>query len=164
MSRMICGENAESLMEFVAGRLDAEAQARMERHLESCSACRELAAGQRAVWETLDGWKAAPVSPDFDRRLYARIEQPISWRDRLIGSFRPATLRWGLPLAATAGLVVMAGMILVDRSGGVRPAPEKASIQLETLRPDQAEGALEDMEMLQEIDGVVRPAAAASTM
>jgi anti-sigma factor RsiW len=161
---MICGENADSLMEFVAGRLDAEATARVGLHLETCAACRELAAGQRAVWETLDSWKAAPVSPDFDRRLYARIEREVSWWDRVLSPFRPAMLRWGLPLAATAGLVVMAGVILVDRSGGVRSAPQKASIQLETLRPDQAEGALEDMEMLQEINGVVRPDPAASTM
>jgi len=164
MSQMICGEYAETLMEFVAGRLDAEAKARVERHLESCSACRELADGQQAVWENLDAWEAPPVSADFDRRLYARIERDVSWWDRALRPFRPSMLRWGLPLAAAAGLVVMAGVILVDRSAGVRSAPQKASIQLETLRPDQAEGALEDLEMLQAINGVVRPDPAASKM
>ena len=58
----------------------------------------------------------------------------------------------------------MAGIIVLDRSALVRPAPEKASVQLESLRPEQAEGALEDMQMLQEINGLVRPDAAASTM
>ena len=164
MNRMICGEYAETLMEFVADRLDTDARARMELHLESCPACRELAAGQRAVWETLDGWKAAPAPADFDRRLYARIEREGSWWDRMLSPFRPAVLRWGLPAAAAAGLVVMAGIMVVDRSVEVRPVPEKASIQLDSLRPDQAESALEDMEMLREMNGVVRPDPAASTM
>ena len=59
MSRMECGENADLLLEFAAGRLDAEAQARLDRHLEVCPACRELAGGQRAVWAALDAWEAA---------------------------------------------------------------------------------------------------------
>jgi anti-sigma factor RsiW len=164
MTHITCGENAESLMAFVASRLGAEAMERTERHLEVCPACRELAAGQRAVWETLGAWEAPPVSADFDRRLYARIEREVSWWDRALRPFRPATIRWGLPVAAAAGLVVMAGAILVDRSAGVRSAPQKASIQLDSLRPDQAESALEDMEMLQEINGVVRPDPAASSM
>jgi anti-sigma factor RsiW len=151
-------------MEFVAGRLDADATARIEVHLESCPACRELAAGQRAVWETLDGWKAAPVSAGFDSRLYARIAQDVSWWDRALRPFRPSMFRWGLPVAAAAGLVVMAGVMIVDHSSGVSSAPRKASVQLETLRPDQAESALEDMEMLREIDGLVRPDPSASTM
>src|ERR1035441_4128551 len=56
----------------------------------------------------------------------------------------PALGRRGLPIAAAASLIVMAGIILVDRSTLVRPAPEKASVQLESLRPEQAESALED--------------------
>jgi hypothetical protein len=35
---------------------------------------------------------------------------------------------------------------------------------VESLRPDQVEGALEDMEMLREINGLVRPDSAGSTM
>jgi anti-sigma factor RsiW len=160
---MDCGENADLVLEFVAGRLDAEAAARLERHLEVCPACREFAGGQRAVWEALDAWEAAPVSPDFDRRLYRRIEREISWWDRILGPFRPALVRRGLPIAAAAGLALMAAIIVVDRSA-VRPAPRKASIQVESLRPDQAESALEDMQMLQEINGLVRPDSAASSM
>jgi hypothetical protein len=35
---------------------------------------------------------------------------------------------------------------------------------VESLRPDQAQNAIEDMEMLQEINGLVGPASAASKM
>ena len=163
MSRMECGENADLLLKFAAGRLDAEARARIERHMEVCPACREFAGGQRAVWEALDAWESAPVSPDFDRHLYRRIEREVSWWDRVLRPFRPALIRRGLPIAAAAGLALMAG-IVVDRSIVVRPAPEKSSIQVESLRPDQVESAVEDMEMLQEINGLVRPDSAESTM
>jgi anti-sigma factor RsiW len=163
MSRMECGENADLLLKFAAGRLDAEARARLERHMEVCPACREFAGGQRAVWEALDAWESAPVSPDFDRHLYRRIEREVSWWDRVLRPFRPALIRRGLPIAAAAGLALMAG-IVVDRSIVVRPAPEKSSIQVESLRPDQVESAVEDMEMLQEINGLVRPDSAESTM
>src|ERR1035438_3982547 len=88
MSRMECGENADLLLEFAAGRLDEEARMRLERHTEVCPACREFASGQRAVWEALDAWESAPVSPDFDRRLYGRIEREVSWWDRILGPFR----------------------------------------------------------------------------
>ena len=163
MSRMECGENADLLLKFAAGRLDAEARAHLERHMEVCPACCEFAGGQRAVWEALDAWESAPVSPDFDRHLYRRIEREVSWWDRVLRPFRPALIRRGLPIAAAAGLALMAG-IVVDRSIVVRPAPEKSSIQVESLRPDQVESAVEDMEMLQEINGLVRPDSAESTM
>jgi anti-sigma factor RsiW len=163
MSRMECGENADALLQFAAGRLDAEATARLERHMEVCPACREFAGGQRAVWEALGAWESSPVSPDFDRRLYRRIEREVSWWDRALRPFRPALIRRGLPIAAAAGLALMAG-IVVDRSTVVRPAPETPSIQVESLRPDQVESALEDMEMLREINGLVRPDSAGSTM
>jgi len=164
MSRMECGENADLLLEFAAGRLDTEAKARLENHLETCPACRELAGGHRAVWEALDAWEAQPVSADFDRRLYSRIEREPSWRDRLAELFRPALVRRGLPIAAAACLVVLVGVIGVERSANVAPAPQNTAVQLETLRPDQAESALQDMEMLRQVDGLVRPDAAASKM
>jgi anti-sigma factor RsiW len=163
MSRMECGENADLLLQFAAGRLDAEASASLERHMQVCPACRGFADGQRAVWEALDAWESAPVSPDFDRRLYRRIEREVSWWDRVLRPFRPAPIRRALPIAAAAGLALMAGIVMV-RSPVVRPPPEKPSIQVESLRPDQVEGALEDMEMLREINGLVRPDSAGSTM
>ena len=157
MSRMICGENADSLMEFVAGRLDAEATARVGLHLETCAACRELAAGQRAVWETLDSWKAAPVSPDFDRRLYARIGQDGSswthWWNRFMRPLNPL-FRHSVPIAAAAGVIVMAGL-LMNRPPAIPASPVPHSAQVEALQPEQVESALDDMEMLRQFNHLV---------
>ena len=81
-------EHAQWLLDYRAGKLEPELAARLEEHIATCGACREFARGQRAVWEALDSWEAAPVSTDFDRRLYQRIEAQVSWWDLLIRPFR----------------------------------------------------------------------------
>ena len=63
-------ENADLLLSYSARRLNPEATAILEAHMEICPTCREFRDGQRALWEALDQWEARPVSPDFDRRLY----------------------------------------------------------------------------------------------
>ena len=82
-------EGPALLLAYGSRRLDAHAAAALEQHLESCSACREFVAGQSAVWNALDLWEAAPVSPDFDRRLYRRIEEQVAWWELLLRPFRP---------------------------------------------------------------------------
>src|SRR5579885_207099 len=64
-------EGARVLIEYCAGALDPVQAAEVERHLESCTDCRELAEKRMELWEALDGWKAPQVSADFDARLYA---------------------------------------------------------------------------------------------
>jgi hypothetical protein len=149
-------ESAEMLLAYCACKLDAENTALLERHIELCPACQEFAKGQRALWEALDNWEAAAVSPDFDRRLYQRIEKEVSWWDLLIRPFRPmlapkmfappVLIRQGLPIAAAACVVVMAGALL-QRPAEVRPVRVE-SAQLESVQPEQVEQALEAMQML----------------
>jgi len=151
-------ENAQVLLDYGARKLDAERTATLERHMAACDGCREFAAGQRAMWEALDGWEAAPVSPDFDRKLYQRIEQQLSeqatWRELLVRPFRPLMVRRGLPVAAAACLLVIAG-VLIDRPAN-SPAPQKGVSQVEAVQPEQVEQALETMEMLSEFSHHVR--------
>lgn len=149
-------EHAELLLAYGSGSLDAERRAMLEEHMRNCPSCRELAGGQKAVWEALDTWEAAPVSLDFDRRLYQRIQQEVSWWDLLMRPFRPLLLRQGLPIAATAGLVLTAGLMFqhparVSRSS----APESA--QVEAMPPELVEHAVDEMEMIREFNRLVRP-------
>src|SRR5579884_12266 len=67
------GMNHDLLVEWAAGRLSPAEKAIIERHLGECAPCREAAEAQRAVWNALDQWQPAPVSDNFDQRLYARI-------------------------------------------------------------------------------------------
>jgi hypothetical protein len=149
-------EHAEWLLLYGSRNLDAERTAMLEEHMRACPSCREFAGGQRAVWEALDTWEAAPVSMDFDRRLYQRIQQEVSWWDLLMRPFRPLLFRQGLPIAATAGLVLVAALMFQHPTNVSRSAaPESA--QVEAMPPEQVEHALDEMEMIREFNRLVRP-------
>jgi len=137
-------EDSAILVEYSARKLNAAETARVDEHLKACPDCRGIAEGQRAVWEAMDGWEAAPVSPDFDRRLYQRIEKEVSWLERLMRPFRPLFVRHGLPIAATACLLLVAGVLLQ------RPSDAPVSGGKPEISAEQAESALQEMEMLRE--------------
>jgi anti-sigma factor RsiW len=151
------GENAGHLLDYAAGKLKTGARAQMERHIEACPACREFAGAQQAVWQALEDWGPAEVSLDFDRRLYARIEQDVSWWTRwwtdLLRPLNPL-FRHSVPIAAAAGVVIMAGL-LMNRPATVPVSPAPQSAQVEALQPEQVESALDDMEMLREFNHLV---------
>ena len=128
---------AETLLAYTGGKLDRETAAVVERHLQGCAACREWVAGQKAVWHALDAWEAAPVSPGFDSRLYERIEEeraPRWWRPAF--GWRPALS------VALASLVIGAALLIQP------PRPPS----VETLDADRIERALDDVEMLRQLD------------
>jgi anti-sigma factor RsiW len=141
--------NSEKLVAYAAGELDRKTSAAIERHLSACPACRSLAAEQAALWNTLDIWEAPPVSSDFDRLLYRRIrdEVRLSWWERLSRPFRPMPLRQALPLGATACLLVIAVFLVQqpDRLAPVHPSGE-------SVRADQVERTLDDLELLRQFD------------
>ena len=149
---METGEVA-GLLAYSSRKLSPATTALLERHVGSCSACREFVAGQQGVWQALDGWEAPAIAVDFDRRLYQRIEQEASWLDRLMRPLRPLLLRKEMPIAAAACLVIAAGLI-AERPGAVMPSATSA--QVETLQPEQVEHAFDDLQMLSEFSYAVR--------
>jgi hypothetical protein len=137
-------QSAELIVGYGARTLDPETTAAFERHLESCPACCKLAAAQAAVWSALDDpeWLELPVSPDFDRRLFQRIEQAENragwlWR-RLV------------PVAALAGLVVAATLQFSQPQTVRVPQAPQAAVQIE-----QVEHALDDMDLLNQLGAAV---------
>jgi hypothetical protein len=138
----------------MARRLDAPQVAAMAEHAFACPACREWMAEVGAVRQGLDGWEAPPVSADFDRRLFARVEREVPWWDVLLRPFRPAMGSRALPIAAAAGLLIAAGL-WIGRPGAVPVLSVPASAQMEPLHPDQAQHALEEMDMMQEFSKMV---------
>src|SRR5580698_3855388 len=146
-------ENAGLLLDYAAGKLKADVRMQLEQHIAVCPACREFAGGQQRVWQALEEWEPADVSMDFDRRLYARIEQNVPWWTRLLQPLNPL-FRHAVPIAAAAGLVIMAGL-LMNHPAGVPAAPASQSAQVEALQPEQLQNALDDMEMLREFNHLV---------
>ncbi len=155
-------DTADQLLAYCARKLDPESTAVLERHMETCAACREFAEGQRLVWEALDEWEVMPVSADFNRRLYRRIDEQVSWFDRFMRPVRPMLVRQGLPIAAAACLVIMAG-VLLERPAE-KPAVDPAAVQVDSVQPDQVEHALEDMELLRDFHLTVRADASQTRM
>jgi len=154
-------ESSAELLAYCSGRLDSEMAAPLVRHLETCAACRQFVDDQSAVWQALDVWEPEPVSADFDRRLYQRIEQQVSWWDLLLRPFRPLVWHQGVSIAAAAGVLIMAG-VLLDQKAVVAPNPSQESAQIEALQPDQVEHAIDEVEMLNQFNHLMRTESADS--
>jgi len=147
MNCPIGDRNPETLVAYAAGTLDPETGRALEQHLAGCAACRSMVADQTAVWKALDAWEAPAISPDFDRRLYRRIDEGVrfSWWERLTRPFRPMPLRQALPLTVSAGLLLMAGLLLQQ------PRPTApVSRQGEIVRANQVERTLDDLDLLRQ--------------
>ena len=152
MSCPIYDESPDLLMDFAAGKLDWESKQQMELHVHKCELCREALAAQTMVWKALDEWDAAPVSMDFDSRLYARIETQHSsvWgklKSLLIPqsgwfSWQPALGMAGVALLV-AGTFVMRQPVVTDGNGD--------AVMLESREIEQAERALDDVEMVDKL-------------
>ena len=137
------GNGAEVVIGYVARTLGAEADSEFQRHMGTCSKCREAVAAQEAVWSALDAWGPVPVSPDFDYKLLRRIAEEergawwrsLDWPQRW---WRPA-----MPVAAACAF--LAGAFLLQH-----PAPtisQEAQTQPK-LEIEQVEHALDDMDLL----------------
>ncbi|MFN7992824.1 MAG: zf-HC2 domain-containing protein [Bryobacteraceae bacterium] len=152
---------SEALIAFAAGELEADAAVELERHLESCAACRSFADEQMALWNALDTWKPPAISADFDQRLYRRIREETSrhWWQRLLFPLEAMPMRQVFPLAAAACLLLIAS-IMIQRPGNVGPAAPRA----EEVRAEQVERTLDDLELLRQFGSAVRPDSAHSEM
>ena len=128
--------SAEILLEYCAGTLDPDRTLEFEKHAAECAECGRQVASQRALWETLDQWTPAEISPDFDARLYARIareEAAPRWRRWFTWGWKPALVTAGAGAAIVIGLFVR------------QPQPPSRT---DIVDIDQVEHALEDLDML----------------
>lgn len=144
-------------MALSSRRLDTGRAAALEEHVAGCADCSAWLREQRTVSAALDLWDAPPVSADFDRRLYRRIEQEVPWWDFLVRPFRPVFGAQWAPVAVAAALMVAVGL-WVERPGETPAIPAKA--QIEALPPEQAADALQEMQVMQDFSNLIQPDAA----
>jgi hypothetical protein len=123
--------------------------------------CREFVREQRVVWDALDGWEAAPVSADFDRRLYARMEAEGSWWQRMRARMGTLLIYRALPVTAAACLVLVG--VLLERPSPPRVPPQPMA-QVDGLQPEQVVNALDEMEVLDQFNHLVKPESSTSKM
>lgn len=153
----------EVLLAYSFRKLDAAVLSLLESHVETCSACREFVQAQRAVSDALDAWQAAPVSADFDRRLYQRIDQQVTWFERIMRPFQSLAVRRAIPIAASAGVVLMAGL-LIQRTPMTPQGSQRDTAQMEALQPEQLVLALDEMDTLSQLSRPVHAEGSDSAM
>ena len=138
-------EATDLLLSYCARTLDPEAESRLKKHLVECSECRELVKAQQAVWDALGEWEPVEVSPEFDRKLFARIaeEERTPWWSYLLRPVRSFALKPALPLAA-ACLTLAAALVM--RTPGVIESPVQS--KMEKVDIEQVERTLDDLDML----------------
>src|SRR5208283_2346762 len=95
-------ETGDVLLDYAAGRLNTVSAARLEKHMASCAECAAFSREQAMVWDALDAWKPAPVSLDFNRRLWQRIDaaEAEPWYRRLAAVLRATPWKPAIPLTA----------------------------------------------------------------
>jgi anti-sigma factor RsiW len=149
------GKMMEVLLDYPAGRLEPGMRAALEQHLAGCSACRDAVEIQAAVWNTLDAWDPAPVSLDFNRRLWQKIDQKAA-QPWYAGALTIATWKPMLPTALLA-LVVVAGGFFFERphERPMQSVPANNGVSLTEV--DQAVSTLDDLQLLQQLDSVTLP-------
>ncbi|HXP83878.1 MAG TPA: zf-HC2 domain-containing protein [Bryobacteraceae bacterium] len=140
-------QGAEILTEHLAGTLDRDREAELERHAKDCPDCRRML----EVWDRLDEFPAPALSEDFDHRLYARIanEARMPWWRRM---WLPTASLWRplwrpvLPLATACAVLALALLVRnPDPNEGVKQVRIEQSGGPEI---EQVVQALDDLELL----------------
>jgi anti-sigma factor RsiW len=157
-------ETSDILLDYAAGRLEGEKVVALERHMDSCGKCAAFRGSQSAIWDALDAWQAPPVSQDFNRRLWQRIEAAEAqkpWYAQLGGAIRFGSWKAAIPLAAAA-LVLVAGLVLDHPRTKTAPPATAAAPSVSVTEADQLEQTLDDVQLLNQLDataGMDKPAA-----
>ena len=150
---MESGGNADFLLDYAAGKLKAEARAQMERIWQAARLAASLRAANKPYgrrWTLGNRLRSQWIStvacmPASTNRPPGGPVSP--------GRSNPL-FRHALPIGAAAGVVLVAGL-LMNRPAAIAVAPVEESAQVETLQPEQVEHALDDIEMLRELNQMV---------
>ncbi len=148
-------EDADLLLSFCAQTLEPEKSAPLLRHIAECADCRAATEAQLAVWDMLDSWEAAPISSDFDAKLYARLEleQPnLSWWRRITQPL--SALSWKPAFSIGTACIAMIAVFLIrsPQSTQFVPADSSSQVRIEKVDIEAVERSLDDMDMLTQIE------------
>jgi|HubBroStandDraft_2_1064218.scaffolds.fasta_scaffold648466_1 hypothetical protein len=144
-------EDAEILLDYCAQTLSPLQTAEFDVHLKQCADCSRLVEAQKEVWGALEAWAPAPVSVNFDVRLYARIAEEQAapaWQLWLRRIFQPALpyplWKSAVPLIAACALLAVGLTVrMPEATHAVQPQLRADKVDIE-----QVEQALEDFDIL----------------
>lgn len=144
-------EDAEILLDYCAQTLSPVQTAEFEIHLKQCADCSRLVEAQKEVWGALDAWTPAPVSVNFDARLYARIAEEQAapgWRLWLRRIFQPALpyplWKSAVPLIAACALLAVGLSVRMPQAAN----PVQPQLHADKVDIEKVEQTLEDFDIL----------------
>jgi anti-sigma factor RsiW len=152
----------DMLPDYIAGRLNRAQASRFEAHAEHCARCGAMRMSQAAVWQSLDEWKPAAVSAGFNRELWRRIDadaRQSSWTRDLAAALEFNFWKRLAPLAVAVALIATGFMF--DHAGkqpGTHQPDSPSSIVVTASEADQLDRALDDIQLLHEVDAPAEPA------
>jgi anti-sigma factor RsiW len=144
------------LLGYIAGRLNRTQTLLFEAHTDQCARCAALRISQAAVWQSLDEWKPAPVSAGFNRELWRRIDADAhqsSWTRELAAALQFNFWKRLAPLAVAVALIATG--FVFDHAGkqvATVQTNSPASIIVTASEADQLDRALDDIQLLHEVD------------
>lgn len=150
----------ELLLDYVAQRRNELLSNQLQLHLEQCAECRHFVEEQAKLWTVLEQWEPAEVSPEFDKRLIARIEAEKNktiwqrWFEQLkLVLVKPA-------LAAGVAIALLLGVVYFSRTPG-EPVAGRQEVAVkngstENVDVEQLEQFLRDVEMLKELNELAK--------
>jgi len=147
-------DNTGILLDYCARKLSPEMTIVFENHMESCADCRSFSEAQRSAWEALDAWEPAPISEDFDKILYRRIEQHENsgWFTKLWHRtvWQPAFSGSTLSIGTACVTAIVAVMLYLPMN---KPAVDLQApqVKIESSDLEQLENTLEDIEMFKQL-------------
>ena len=157
-----------TLVEYAAGRLLGRNAREVASHTNRCTACSAFALEQSKLFDLMDLWEPAPVSMAFNRKLYARIQESSgsSWVSVLERVLNGLVARPAFPIAALSILVIAGLYIDRPQVGAVSTrsvsAPIKTSPAVSPNDAEQLDKALDDLQLLHQLDLVKDEAGNAS--
>lgn len=158
-------ETIDVLLDYSAGRLDRVRSALLEEHIVVCADCAAFRAGQSEVWQVLDAWEPEPVSLDFNRRMWQKIDAAAAapWYRKLADSLRMGAWKPALPL--TVAVVLVAAGFVMDHRTATPNAPSVASSAVVSVTDaDQLEKTLDDIQLLRQLDAAAGEPNSSKTM
>ncbi|HEU0122297.1 MAG TPA: hypothetical protein VFQ91_17335 [Bryobacteraceae bacterium] len=148
--------NEDVLFDYCAHSLDAQRRAMLEQHMSRCTECADMVRQQSAVWDALDAYDADPISPGFNRTLFARIEaaERVPFWQRIwapVNDYLQGQPVWKPVLSLVAASAVVA-VVFLAQDDHRRAAAHRSPASVDVRDIEQAERALEDMEMLRQLE------------
>ena len=148
-------ENTEILLDYCAGKLSPEVALRFESHMVECADCKSFCGAQKTTWDALDVWQPAAVSADFDRKLYARIEEheQSGWWTRLWKRtlWQPSFSGAAVPVATACAVAVVGVMLYLPINRLAGDHSSAPVLKIEKADIEQLETTLDDIEMFKQL-------------